>query len=140
MEFQGVNRRLSLRRYVLISHHCSPMGGHKDRDRTFGAITDAGLWWKDLRTDIDALIKNCLVCRVAKSRPLVTGFMRSRESDGPFRVLIMDFIGPQKPATPRGNEYCFTCACVFSGWYWCIPCKKIPRSRPSCLQNVSCLI
>ena len=50
--------------------------------------------------------------------------MRSRESDGPFRVLIIDVIGPQRPATPRGNEYCFTCACVFSGWYWCIPCRK----------------
>ena len=124
VEFQGVNRRLSLRRYVIISHHCAPLGGHKDRDRTLNAITDAGLWWKDLRADIDALIKNCLVCKVAKSRPVVTGFMRSRESDGPFRVLVINFVGPQRPATPRGNEYCFTCACIFSGWYWCIPCRR----------------
>ena len=124
VEFQGVSRRLSLRRYVLVSFHCSALGGHKDRDRTFSSITDAGLWWKDMRADIDTLVQKCLVRKLAKGRPLITGYMRSRESDGPFRVIIIDFVGPQRPATPCGHEYLFAATCVFSGWYWAVPCKK----------------
>ena len=30
-------------------------------------------------------------------------------------------MGPQRPASRAGNEYMFTCACGFSGWYWSIP-------------------
>ena len=56
-----------------------------------------------------------------KSIPLVTGHQRTREYDGPFRYLIIDFVGPITPATPRGHRYMFTCACGWSGWYWAKP-------------------
>jgi len=34
----------------------------------------------------------------------------------------MDHVGPQYPATERGNLYMFTVICPFSGWLWAIPC------------------
>ena len=60
-------------------------------------------------------------CKLVKGRAVTTGLMRSREAEGPFRVLMIDFVGPHDPVTPRGHRYLFTCVCVFSGWYWAIP-------------------
>ena len=58
-----------------------------------------------------------------KGRPIAAGLMRSREYDGPFRYLIVDFVGPQRPASRRGFEYMFTAICAWSGWYRAVPTK-----------------
>ena len=121
VEFQGVKRRLSLRRYVVLIYHCPPTGAHRDRDRTIAAILDSGFWWDGLWNTVNSLIRFCWVCKVNKAKPYVTGLQRSRDFDGPFRYLVIDFVGPQRPASRAGNEYMFTCACGFSGWYWSIP-------------------
>jgi hypothetical protein len=120
-EHQGKTRRMSLRKYIVIAFHDAPLGGHRDRDHTRDAIHDAGLTWTNMKKDIDGHISHCQVCRWSKGRSLVTGMMRSREMEGPFRVLVIDFVGPMYPKTKRGNLYMFTCACPFSGWYWAIP-------------------
>ena len=46
VEFGGVYRRLSLRRYVVMVFHLTPMGPHRSRDHTVQAIMDAGCWWQ----------------------------------------------------------------------------------------------
>ena len=120
--WQGKTRRYSLRKYIVMLFHDSGFGGHRDRDHTHAAIFDAGLFWTTMKVDIDGHIRACQTCRWAKGRTLVTGLMRSREMEGPFRVLIIDFVGPQHPRTLRGMLYMFTCICPFSGWYWAIPC------------------
>ena len=122
VDFQGDRRRLTLRRYVVLVYHCLPTGAHRDRDRTINAILDSGLWWDGIWTTCNTVIKACWICRVNKSKPFVTGLQRSREYDGPFRYLVIDFVGPHSPPSPAGNLYMFTCADGFSGWYWCIPC------------------
>ena len=122
VEFNGVKRRLSLRRYVILIFHCTPVGPHRDRERTIDAIQDAGLWWSTLYKEVQALLRHCLICASNKARPLVTGHQRSREYDGPFRFLIIDYVGPMQPPSARGHVYMFTCACAWSGWYWAIPC------------------
>ena len=48
VEFGGARRRLSLRRYVILTFHCTPMGPHRSRDRTMQAILDAGCWWSNI--------------------------------------------------------------------------------------------
>ena len=116
--------RLTLRRYIVIMFHETALGPHRDRDRTVQAIHDAGVWWRKLYTDVNAYIRQCLVCSSAKSRPMVTGHQRSRDYDGPFRYLLIDFVGPMTPTSRNGNRYMFTCACAWSGWYWAIPCKE----------------
>ena len=123
VQHQGKTRRLDLRKYVIMLAHHSAVGGHRSRDKTVDSIADSGLWWSSLKTDVDNFIRACLVCRYAKGKTLVTGGMRSREAEGPFRVLMIDFVGPQHPVTSRGNLYLFTCICIFSGWFWAIPTK-----------------
>eukprot|EP00974_Lingulodinium_polyedra_P010112 972027-Lingulodinium_polyedra.AAC.1 len=54
-EFQGVTRRLSLRRYVVLVYHCPPTGAHRDRDRTLAAIMDSGLWWDGMWQAVNAV-------------------------------------------------------------------------------------
>ena len=115
-------RRLSLRKYVVLAFHCTALGPHRSRDRTMQAIIDAGLWWKKLYQDCQGVVRGCLVCKVAKETPLITGHQRSKDYDGPFRWLIMDFVGPMTPPTARGHRFMFTCACGWSGYYWCVPC------------------
>ena len=123
VQVQGQTRRLDLRKHVIMLAHHSAVGGHRSRDKTVDSIQDSGLWWSSLRSDVDNFIRTCLVCRYAKGKTLVTGGMRSREAEGPFRVLMIDFVGPQHPVTSRGNAYLFTCICIFSGWFWAIPTK-----------------
>ena len=120
-EYGGVTRRLSLRRYIVLVFHNTPMGPHRSRDRTVQAIMDAGCWWQKLYQDVQATVRICLVCRSAKDQPLVTGHQRSREYVGPFRYLIIDYVGPMNPISERGYRYMFTCACAWSGWYWAFP-------------------
>ena len=93
VEFGGVSRPLSLRRYVILMFHCTPMGPHRSRDRTVQAIMDAGCWWQRMYHDVQQVVRLCTVCRGAKDLPVVTGHQRSREYDGPFRFLVIDFVG-----------------------------------------------
>ena len=100
------------------------MGPHRSRDRTMQAIIDGGLWWQKLFADVQGAVRGCIVCASEKTQPLVSGHQRSREYDGPFRYLIIDFIGPMNPPSARGYKYMFTCACGWSGWYWAVPCME----------------
>ena len=62
--------------------------------------------------------------------------VRSREYDGPFRYIIIDFVGPQRPHTPRGNEYMFSAVCAWSGWYWSVPCADdTSETAATCLAE-----
>ena len=119
--FGTTNRKLSLRRYIILVFHNTAMGPHRGRERTFQAIIDAGCWWPSLYRDVQATVRSCPVCRTAKDHTLVTGHQRSRDYDGPFRYLVIDYVGPMQPTTPRNNRYMFTCACAWSGWYWAFP-------------------
>ena len=117
-------RRLSLRRYIVMIFHCTALGPHRDRDRTVSAILDAGCWWQGMFTDVSGFVRTCLVCSSAKARPVVTGHQRSRDYDGPFRFLVIDFVGPMNPTSGQNFRYMFTCACAWSGWYWAVPCER----------------
>ena len=84
-------------------------------------ILDSGLWWQHMSSDVNAVVRNCWECRMNKNSPLVSGSQRSRDYDGPFRFLTIDYVGPQNPPTATGHLYLFTAVCNFSGWYWAIP-------------------
>ena len=73
-----------------------------------------------MNRDIENVVRHCLVCSNTKGHVLVTGHQRSREYDGPFRYLIVDYVGPIYPPSNREHRYLFTCVCPWSGWYWCI--------------------
>ena len=80
------------------------------------------MWWSTLYKDVGMVVRHCLLCACNKGKPMVTGHQRSREYDGPFRYLLIDFVGPMNPKSQRGHSHMFTCACAWSGWYWALPC------------------
>ena len=123
VEYGGAVRRLSLRRHVIHTFHLTPMGPHRGRDKTVQAIMDAGCWWFRLYQDVQEYVRLCVICRSVNDSPLVTGHQRSREYDGPFRYLLIDFVGPITPPSARGHRFMFTCCCAWSGWYWAFPTK-----------------
>jgi len=136
VDFQGRTRSLTLRRYIILVFHCGPVAPHQDRERTINAITEAGMWWKTLYADVQTVIRHCLVCANAKGKPVITGHQRSRDYDGPFRYLIIDFVGPITPKTSRGHSYMFTCCCGYSGYYWAVPTPDDKsETAASCLFN-----
>ena len=92
-EWNGVKRRITLRRYILIMFHCTPVGPHKGRTRTAESIQEAGLWWDGLVKEVTNFVRHCLVCASEKEHPLITGHQRIRDYDGPFRFLMIDFVG-----------------------------------------------
>ena len=94
-------RRLTLHRYIVMVFHYTAVGPHRGRERTYQAIQDAGLWWPTLFRDVSGFRRNCQICRNATGKPLVTGHQRTREYDGPFRFLMIDFVGPMSPLMPR---------------------------------------
>ena len=122
VEYAGETRRVTLRRHIINIFHFTPMGPHRSRDRTMQAIIDAGCWWPKIYQECQMVVRLCHICAYCKNTPLVSGQQRSREYDGPFRFLIIDYIGPMNPESYRGHKYMFTCACAWSGWYWAIPC------------------
>ncbi len=90
--------------------------------------------------DVQGVVRCCIICRSVKEKPLVTGRQRSREYDGPFRYLVIDFVGPMNPASSRGHKYMFTTACAWSGWYWAFPTEdQTSETAARCLfNNVIC--
>ena len=140
VHYGGKSIRTTLRRFVIQCFHETAMGPHKDRDRTVSSIQDAGVWWSTLYTEVSVYVRGCLICSAAKARPLITGHLRSREYDGPFRYLIIDFVGPMSPTSYNGNRYMFTCVCAWSGWYWAVPCQdNTSHTAARCLfDHVMC--
>ena len=90
--------------------------------------------------DVNTYVRACIICSSAKARPVVTGHQRSREYAGPFRYLMIDFVGPMHPTSGAGNRYLFTCVCAWSGWYWALPCADSESLTAATLlfYNVLC--
>eukprot|EP00959_Pyramimonas_sp_CCMP1952_P172334 3601093-Pyramimonas_sp.AAC.1 len=67
VEHPGAERRLSLRRYVCLTYHCAITGAHRDRGRTLSMMLDSGLRWQHMSSDVNAVVRNCWVCRMIKN-------------------------------------------------------------------------
>ena len=133
-EHAGKPQRMTLCSHIVMVFHFTPNGPHLGRDRTVQSILDTGLWWSSLYKDAQVVCRTCLVCQFQKNTPLITRHQRSREYDGPFRYLIIDFVGPMNPPSRRGHRYMFTCVCAWNGWY-----RAFPVMDDSSQTAVECL-
>ena len=75
------------------------------------------VWWPTLYHDVERWVSTCAVCKLTKPQKALTAEMRSRLYLRPFRVLVIDTVGPITPAV-WGFEYIFHVSCPFSGFLW----------------------
>jgi hypothetical protein len=81
----------------------------RTRSRLSG-YNGSGSWWQKLYADVQAVVRRCLIRQLNKSKPVMSGRQRSREYDGPFRFLVLYFVGPMRSEIPKGCKRMFTCA------------------------------
>ncbi len=70
VEFGGVTRRMTLRRHVVLTFHCTPVGPHRGRDPTVQAIIDAGCWWSRLYQDVVDVCRLCQFLPQCQGQPV----------------------------------------------------------------------
>ena len=93
------------------------MGGHSSRDDTTAKL-QRFCWWPHLYQDVKSWVKNCAVCRLSKPMKGISIEQRTMLYDRPFRVLLIDAMGPIEPPGENGEQYIIHCQCPFSGWPW----------------------
>lgn len=96
----------SLISIVLRTYHDHPLSGHFGVHRTISRLRDR-FWWPNMRASIQNYIASCPQC--AQHNILRTkspGHLKSIEPPSAvFQVLHMDFWGPVRMPSDRGNRY-----------------------------------
>ena len=69
-------------------------------------------WWPTLYHDVERWVSTCAVCKLTKPQKALTAELRSQLYLRPFRVLIIDTIGPITPAV-RAFEFILHASCPF---------------------------
>lgn len=91
---------------VLNLYHDHPLSGHFGVHRTTSRISSK-FWWPKMRSQIRNYIASCPQCsahNISRTKPL--GHLKSLEPpQSVFQVLHMDFWGPVRTPTSRGNRY-----------------------------------
>ena len=95
--YNGMKYKLTLRKQVLLYFHDSETSGaHSSRDDTVQKVSELA-WWPTLYHDVGRWVSTCAVCKLTKPQKALTAEMRSQLYLRPFRVLIIDTIGPITP-------------------------------------------
>jgi hypothetical protein len=74
-----------------------------------------------MSSDCDEWIGRCVQCRIAKGQAIGASVHRSERYSAPFRVLMMDTVGPIQPQATKGYQYVLTVIDMFSYWLWLLP-------------------
>ncbi|CAF2848289.1 unnamed protein product [Rotaria sp. Silwood2] len=91
---------------VLQIYHDHPLSGHFGVHRTLSRIRGK-VWWPHMRASVANYIASCNQCaqhNILRTKPL--GHLKSIEPPSAvFQVLHMDFWGPVRTPSARGNKY-----------------------------------
>ena len=101
---------------LLYFHGSETSGAHSSRDDTVQKLSEL-VWWPTLYHDVERWVSTCSVCKLTQPQKALTAEMRSQLYLRPFRVLIIDTVGPITPAV-RGFEFIYHASCPFSGFAW----------------------
>ena len=105
----------SLRRPVLRELHDDSSAGHLAFIRTFRKVS-ALFYWPDIRKDIKEYCDTCPTC-VANTKSRVKALLHPHElATAPFQVIGIDFLGPIKPPSLKGNTFIMVITDYFSKW------------------------
>ena len=59
---------------------------------------------------------------MARSKQILpNSFFKTELAEAPFRILMVDSVGPIRPETPGGNKYCLAAVDMFTDWGWIVP-------------------
>ena len=105
---------IQLQRHLIQVYHDSPIGMHRGRDATYGALSH-DFYWRNMAKHVRNWIRRCPACIKFKSTDPKHGPMQIRTFDHPFNTLGIDYVGPL-PTTPSGNKWILTAVCPYSNF------------------------
>ena len=114
-----VPNNIQLQRHLIQVYHDSPIGMHRGRDATYGALSH-DFYWRNMAKHVRNWIRRCPACIKFKSTDPKHGPMQIRTFDHPFNTLGIDYVGPL-PTTSSGNKWILTAVCPYSNFLRAIP-------------------
>ena len=95
--------------------HHAKMAGHQGVNRTLAAL-QLRFYWPNMRSDVTAWCRQCKVCGVAKSLPIIRRSpLQQRLAGGPFERVGIDLMGPFE-MTGNSNQYIAVMQDYFTKW------------------------
>lgn len=93
-----------LKTKILYELHDNPLAGHMGITKTEELVT-RHFWWRGLREDVAAYVKDCVVCQLSKDdqRPPAGLLQPIPIPAHRWECVTMDFVGPL-PKTPTGHD------------------------------------
>ena len=109
-----------------VLQQCHDQMGHPGQQKTRRTVGNL-FYWPGMVADIDEYVRTCSPCQLSKhSHAATVGKQVPLPiSRGPFEDIAIDFVGPIRPVTERGNRYLVTIVCRLTKFAFAQPLKDI---------------
>ncbi|KAI5737969.1 hypothetical protein M8J77_001280 [Diaphorina citri] len=100
---------------ILFKYHDQEEAGHLGLTKTYKRIAWL-YYWPGMWESVAQYVRSCKTCQKVKTVPeKAPGLMHSNPSDGPWKKVSVDIMGPY-PRSSKGNLYILVFLDTFSKW------------------------